>query len=255
MTGRDFHDAATEIDGMIDNLEPAETVEPDNTELNDEMRNALWLAAKPIVESDLVSKYLANRGLCDWQPGKDFRTIDRRVTFKGDLIGTPGLLALVYDSDGKPVTLHQTPISGGKRYKDRILSRGDYPAGSAIRIDAAAETMGIAEGIENAKSASKIIGLPVWALLNANNLRSFQPPAICKKLVIFADYDASFTGQEAGYFLANKLVKQKIECEVSFAQYGRTGFDWNNRLLAWQNQMQAPNSLIDINGSNAGGKI
>ena len=96
--------------------------------------------------------------------------------------------------------------------------------------------MGIAEGIESAKSASIISGLPVWALLNAQNMAKFVAPDICKKLIIFADFDASFTGQVTAYGLAQKLSNSKIDIEVSFAQYGRISFDWNDRLIDWQNQ-------------------
>jgi hypothetical protein len=54
--------------------------------------------------------------------------------------------------------------------------------------------------------------------------------------------------------LAQKIGRNKIEVEVSFAQFGRTDIDWNIRLIEWKNLSPVAKSLIEIYGSNLGGQ-
>ena len=55
-------------------------------------------------------------------------------------------------------------------------------------------------------------------------MESFIPPGEVKRLVIFSDNDASFTGQAAAYKLANRLAVAGMEVEVRMPS--EVGKDW-----------------------------
>jgi putative DNA primase/helicase len=99
--------------------------------------------------------------------------------------------------------------------------------GGAIRLFAAAETMGVAEGIETALSAALIFKMPVWAVTSERLLRQWEPPTSAKRITVFGDNDANFVGQAAAYDLANKLVLRKrlsVKVEIPMTE----GWDWND---------------------------
>jgi putative DNA primase/helicase len=89
--------------------------------------------------------------------------------------------------------------------------------------------MGVAEGIENALSASILNdGMAVWSAVNGGLLSKWSPPESVQTVHIFADNDASFTGQAKAYALANRLVVQfKIKTMVHLPD--EEG-DWNDCL-------------------------
>jgi putative DNA primase/helicase len=89
--------------------------------------------------------------------------------------------------------------------------------------------MGIAEGIENALSASMLNNdMVVWSAVNGGLLSKWAPPPEVQTVHIFADNDASYTGQAKAYTLANRLTVQfKIKTMVHLPN--DTG-DWNDCL-------------------------
>jgi putative DNA primase/helicase len=121
----------------------------------------------------------------------------------------PAMIALVTGPDGAPVILHRTyltvdgrkaPLEAPKR-----LTPGSIVKGAAVRLAAAGDVLGIAEGIETALSASALFGVPCWAATNAAMLAGWQPPAAVKRIIIFADNDLSYAGQAAAYALARRI--------------------------------------------------
>ena len=111
-----------------------------------------------------------------------------------------------------------------------------------MRLGPVAETMGIAEGIETALAASIIHKIPVWATLSAGAMTKWEPPLGIRSVVIFADLDATFTGQTSAYQLATRLIrcewadkgkKERIAVEVRSPLFSDTGHyndDWNDIL-------------------------
>ena len=99
------------------------------------------------------------------------------------------------------------------------------PSGAAVRLAAVpGNKLGIAEGIETALAASILFNMPVWAALTAGLLQDWSPPASVSTVFIFADNDASSTGQAAGYTLAQKLKARGTSAFVELPPV--TGTDW-----------------------------
>tara|TARA_R110000868_G_scaffold207746_2_gene456738 strand:- start:341 stop:1270 length:930 start_codon:yes stop_codon:yes gene_type:complete len=148
----------------------------------------------------------------------------------------PAMIAMVYGVDGQPVNLHCTFLTndGHKVAAEpaKRVMRGPLPDGCAVRLGPVGEvgqTMGIAEGIESALSASVLNdGMVVWSALNGQLLAKWAPPSMVQLVHIYADHDASFTGHAKAYALANRLVVQfKIKTMVHMPN--EPG-DWNDAL-------------------------
>jgi putative DNA primase/helicase len=150
----------------------------------------------------------------------------------------PALLAQFSDADGKPKQIHRTYLTDEGRKAPvepcRMFMPGPMPKGGAIRLGAAAEVMGIAEGIETALSASQLHNIPVWATTTQGLMREWQPPEVAKLILVFGDNDGSFVGQAAAHALAQRLIEEaqrnKVEREVEVYIPPRKGTDWNDAL-------------------------
>jgi putative DNA primase/helicase len=119
----------------------------------------------------------------------------------------PALLGVVRDVNGETVTVHVTYLEpSGEKLRDfdprKILSGMGGREGCSVRLMSHGATLGIAEGIETALSASMLHELPVWAALNTSLLTKFTPPDGVERLVIFADRDI------AGLEAASKLMER-----------------------------------------------
>lgn len=143
------------------------------------------------------------------------------------------MVARIVTPDNLPCSLHITYLDGAKKADvsspRKIMTPSKPIKGGAVRLFKAGPVLGIAEGIETALAAAELYKIPVWAALTAGNLQDFQPPPEAKKVIVFADRDASFTGEAAGYTLAKKLTAKGIECEVFVPS--KIG-DWNDVMLA-----------------------
>jgi putative DNA primase/helicase len=140
------------------------------------------------------------------------------------------MAALVSDMSGNLVSVHRTFLNDDGTKADelspsKMLMQGPIPHGSAIRLMKAASHMGIAEGIETALAAFMMTGIPTWSVISAVFMKTWEPPKGVKKLTIFSDNDATFTGQAAAYELARRLVMGKgIKVDVRVPP--KTGEDW-----------------------------
>lgn len=202
----------------------------------DQMR-ALWGRAAPLDGGDLASRYLGSRGIVFSAPWPSLRVLGDMPYFNPDKtrVLLPCMLAKVAAGDGKSAMLHRTYLAepGVKAdvEKPRMMMPGKIPANAAVRFGAGAETIGIAEGIETALSASILFSVPVWAALTAGNMAKWLPPPEVKNVIIFADWDDSFAGQHAAYGLAYRLKTENLHVEVRFPD-GEGKRDFNDMLMS-----------------------
>ena len=154
----------------------------------------VWRELKPI--SGTARSYLDARQCAIPPEDGDLRCAES-LRHPSGYVG-PALLALVTDAiTREPLTLHRTWIRADGTKADidppRLLLGKHRKAGGVIRLwpdDAVSTSLAIAEGIESALSLATV-RTPVWSLIDAGNLASFQVLDGVEDLLIFADHDAA----------------------------------------------------------------
>ncbi len=231
--GWSFAEAAREIEPIVGSIK-AHT-EPSRKRSSDWIRRAnndLWQVGLAVAEGDPVALYLASRGIKPERFPRFIRHVEQ-CRYK-DAGYHPAMVAKVIAPDGKPSTLHKTYLTpfGGKADvpEPRLLMPGEFAKGAAVRLAPPAATLGIAEGIETALSATQLYRVPCWAALNAGRLMEWIPPEEATEIVIFGDNDANFTGQQAAFALARRLTHAKLSVRVEIPP--DVDSDWNDALQA-----------------------
>lgn len=184
----------------------------------------IWREARPVTQGDPVWKYLESR--CG-DPTGFLQDIRYHSNLKHTIDGGthPAMLARLVDwSAPKTIGIHRTYLTmdGRKASVDpvRMVLGETVP----VRLAGPGTCLGIAEGIETAICAGKAFSLPVWAALNANGLKSWEPPNGTTGVVVFGDNDANFTGQDAAFSLAHRLSRLGLQVRVEIPP--TVGTDW-----------------------------
>lgn len=189
--------------------------------------------SRPIQRDDEAHRYLAGRGLRLYDlpesirvhPGLQYRDDETSGTF-------PAMVALVTGPDGKARSLHRTYLKDAGKAPVAVpkkLMPGLPLAGAAIRLTPVSEVLGIAEGIETALAAAELFEVPTWSCISTAGIESFEPPEGVREIVVFADHDANFAGQKAGYAAAHRLSLKGYEVEVCIPPTVGDWFDELNR--------------------------
>jgi putative DNA primase/helicase len=223
LKGWDFKTAAGEVDKVLSNVQ-ADQVKPAlDDEKRRELLRKLWQASKPIEPDDQAGWYLTGRGCAIGS--KDLRFVEQCPAPDG--IKRPAMIAMVRDAEGKPANIHRTFLGEGCKAdmdNPRAMMPGPVPEGSAVRLFAPAETMGIAEGIETALAAARLFKVPVWSAIDAGKLAKWIPPEGCRNVIVFGDNDDKFGGQAAAFTLAHRLAVKGYSVTVRIPD--NTGTDW-----------------------------
>lgn len=152
----------------------------------------------------------------------------------------PGMLAMVRDVNGKPVTMHRTflhpnqptkaPVS-----KPKLQFAGiDDVRGCAIRIDEpilmpdGTKLIGVSEGIENALSVREVSGCPMWVGISDRLMEMIKLPDDIGHVVIWADVEPSGAGVAAANRMKEALEKKGIKVYILTPELDREKVDWND---------------------------
>lgn len=236
LKGMTFKDAAERLEGIVGSVPKEQEARKERSEKTlREAMNALWSAGRPVDEMNAAGRFLRSRAIKLPAYSKSLRYVERCRYQDREPSWHPAMVAKVLAPDGRPVQLHRTYLdfNGNKAdvEKPRMLMPGKIEKGSAVRLTEPAPIMGIAEGLETAMAASIIWRVPCWSALNANLLMAWEPPADVKEVIVFADNDLSFAGQQAAYCLAHRLrMARNITVKVELPE--DVGMDWNDVLMA-----------------------
>jgi putative DNA primase/helicase len=200
----------------------------------------LWRNSPGLTGEDAPSWYLASRKIMDLPPGhaarhaKHIKDVDpdtKAVTY------WDAMVTRFVAPDESRAALHFTllTVNGEKapvKHVKQFIRGAVLPRGGAVRLMDPAEDMGVAEGIETALSAAAIWHMPVWAVLSTAGMLNFVPPAICRRLTVFADYDTKWAGQHAACSLAYRLATN-TDTKLLVKWPTSPDFkDWNDELRA-----------------------
>ena len=198
-------------------------------------------------DAEPARRYFANRGIpLDAQPWELANVFFHSDLYfekrKGKNITSPAVLELVYDTEGRPVTLHRLFITpdgrkafGGQSKRAMPYSARRTMSGGYVPIAPIYNgVLGVAEGLETAMSVMQATGLPCWTTINAVNLERVNLPKEAQWVVVWADYDReSGRGQEAAFRLQRRLLEEGRQSVVLFPENlgNPKGTDWNDVLV------------------------
>jgi putative DNA primase/helicase len=132
----------------------------------------LWNKSEPI-PGTIAEEYLQRRGILLTPPSLGH--------YRGSMI------AAVHQPYHGVTAIQKTPIKPDFSRGDR-MTKGPLGTG-AVRLGAAQEVMGLAEGTETALSAMMLTGMSVWASLGGKRLHSVELPPFVREVHIFCDND------------------------------------------------------------------
>ena len=146
-------------------------------------------------------------------------------------ITLPAMVAAVQSPDRTITGIHRTFLNPDGTAKANVaqpkLSLGPQGAG-AIRLAYAGETLGLAEGIEDALSAMQMFDVPCWSAISAGRLARVWLPDVVRHVVIFADNGEP--GVKAAHDAVEAFTAQRRKVTLRFPP-GDHG-DWNEVLQA-----------------------
>ena len=218
-----FDKAAREVDAILGTVQKVEQQAKRSEDDTKRILTKLWRDALPVQNGDPVWLYLERR--CG-DPSAVLEDLRYHPALKHSVDGGnhPAMLALLRPNEGKASGIHRTYLTpeGRKASVDPVrMVLGEC---AQVRLGGVQERLGVAEGIETAIAAHNAFGLPVWSALNANGMKTWEPPAGVKDVVVFGDHDANFTGQDAAYHLAHRLALKGLSVEVLIPD--QVGTDW-----------------------------
>jgi putative DNA primase/helicase len=147
----------------------------------------IWGMASP-VEHTIVQLYLRARGITIAPPPS------LRCAGGGYHLTDPAtaMVAAVQAPDRRIIAVQVTRLDpSGERKAQVPIPRRTFGAlgNGAVRLAAAGDVLGLAEGVESALSAMQLSGVPTWACLGASRMHRVAVPESILELHVFADND------------------------------------------------------------------
>jgi hypothetical protein len=171
----------------------------------------LWEMSVPVAGT-VAEEYLQRRGILLTPPCLGH--------YRGSMI------AAVHQPYHSDTAIQKTPIKSDFSRGDR-MTKGPLGNG-AVRLGAAQEVMGIAEGTETALSAMMLTGMSVWASLGGKRLHNVVLPPFVREVHIFADNDQA--GREAAHRASD--VHRKLGRDVEIRRPPPEFKDYNDFIVA-----------------------
>jgi len=217
----EFGYAAKKVDQILGTKNIQEVFKPKvDVEKRRRDLNALWQKGTNIA---LVESHLRKRGLKYNSMWKDLRGINSMYMAKSNKVHD-GMLALVRNSQGIPISVHRTYFVERQR---KMMPPTESINGGAIRIGVpAGDTLVIGEGVETTIAGMQHYKCEAgYACISAHGMETVKIPQTIERAIILADHDFSFTGQKAAFTLAHRLV-EKIAVTVAMSM--TQGDDFND---------------------------
>jgi putative DNA primase/helicase len=185
---------------------------------------AIWGAASP-GERTIVQRYLRARGITI-APPPSLRCAGGGYHLEH---ADPAMVAAVQAPDRRTIAVQVTRLeASGERKAQVPTPRLTYGAlgNGAVRLAAAGDVLGLAEGIESALSAMQLSGIPTWACLGATRMHRVAVPDSVRELHVFMDNDGP--GRDAGERTANVHRHRRVVLRSPPDHLN----DWNDFLRA-----------------------
>lgn len=184
----------------------------------------VWKGAVPLSDpaAEPARLYLARRGLA-LRYALQFPALRFNPAVKcfhgKKLLGTfPAMVALMFDAEGRPASIHRTYITaeGYKAPVPQAKKLMPYPSnrsvsGGAIRLmEPAGPVLAYTEGIETALAVIEATEgrLPVWPAATDTLLANANPPEHVELVVFYGDQDRNEAGKNAILKAKEKLWKE-----------------------------------------------
>lgn len=196
------------------------------------LANRLWKASVPIVGT-LAEDYLLARGLSGPYP-RSLRFNPATILGSGPAKRVmPAMIAAIENDEGviavqrtflDPADVLRKPIAKPK------VSLGLLGT-AAIRLAPATDELGLAEGIEDALSATAWFGTPTWALAGVERLAFVAIPEKVRRIIVYAD-----RGEAAERLLEKAREHLTGNGRELVPQVPKLHKDWND---AWRAHLHA----------------
>ena len=187
----------------------------------------IWDAARPLRGSP-GERYFQQRGIPG--PYHELRYLARTPFGPNEaLTFRPAIIAAVRDDTGL-VAIQRTFLDASTARKAADLENPKMALAllgqGAVRLLPATETLGLAEGVENARAASLILGIPTWATLGSERLPLVAIPPIVRRLVLLPDPDLG--GRRGEQLAIEAHARPDLVIDTVWPTFG----DWNDQLFA-----------------------
>jgi len=188
-------------------------------------------AAPP--EGTPVVNYLGTRGIFEPIPPA-LRFLDSCPHRNGCYY--PAMVAPIVNVWGEQIAIHKTflrPDGSGKAELPKHEQRETCGPmkGGAVRLASHCEgKILLTEGIESALSAMHLFNLPGWAAISAGGIEALELPAAIRLVVVAADNDENFVGQQAAAAAFERWRGEGRQVRILLSP--NAGEDFNDVLLA-----------------------